>query len=180
MLVEVPLAHLDRPFDYLVDARDDAAAQPGVRVKVRFAGRQVGGFVLARVAESDHTGQLGYLERVVSPEPVLTTEVFELARAVAARYAGTLADVLRLAVPPRHARVEKQGKAGPATDAPVGTPVPAGPGGDDAERPVPPVPPDWSDAERPVPPVPPDWSDAYPAGAAFFKAIREGRPARAV
>ncbi len=180
MLVEVPLAHLDRPFDYLVDARDDAAAQPGVRVKVRFAGRQVGGFVLARVAESDHTGQLGYLERVVSPEPVLTTEVFELARAVADRYAGTLADVLRLAVPPRHARVEKQGKAGPATDAPVGTPVPAGPGGDDAERPVPPVPPDWSDAERPVPPVPPDWSDAYPAGAAFFKAIREGRPARAV
>nr|MDT0526640.1 primosome assembly protein PriA [Streptomyces sp. DSM 41633] len=43
-----------------------------------------------------------------SPEPVLTPEVRRLVDAVAARYAGTRADVLRLAVPPRHARVEKQ------------------------------------------------------------------------
>ena len=66
VLVEVPLAHLDRTFDYLVERGDDLAAQPGVRVKVRFAGRQVGGFVLARVAESEHTGEFGFIERVVS------------------------------------------------------------------------------------------------------------------
>jgi primosomal protein N' (replication factor Y) (superfamily II helicase) len=106
--VDVPLAHLDRPFDYLVSAADAAAAQPGVRVRVRFAGQLVNGFVMERVARSDHDGRLAYVERVVSAEPVLTPEVAGLARVVADRYAGTLADVLRLAVPPRHARVEAQ------------------------------------------------------------------------
>ncbi|GAA3146342.1 hypothetical protein GCM10020001_081910 [Nonomuraea salmonea] len=42
----------------------------------------------------------------MSPERVLTPEIAGLARAVADRYAGTLTDVLRLAVPPRHARAE--------------------------------------------------------------------------
>ena len=50
--VDVPLAHLDRPFDYLVPATLDEAAVPGCRVRVRFAGRLVDGFVLARVDES--------------------------------------------------------------------------------------------------------------------------------
>jgi len=104
--VDVPLAHLDRPFDYLVPERADAQARPGVRVRVRFAGQLVDGYLLDRVDASAHPGRLAYLERVVSAEPVLHPEVAELARAVADRYAGTLADVLRLAVPPRHARAE--------------------------------------------------------------------------
>src|SRR5690606_19008590 len=48
VLVDVPLAHLDRPFDYLVPATMADAAVPGARVKVRFAGQDVDGFVLAR------------------------------------------------------------------------------------------------------------------------------------
>ncbi|KMJ50250.1 primosome assembly protein PriA [Rhodococcoides fascians] len=108
MLPMLPLPHLDREFDYLVpeDASDDA--QPGVRVRVRFAGRLVDGFVLARLAETDHPGRLGWLDRVVSAERVLTPEIAELVSAVADRYAGTRADVLRLAVPARHARVEAE------------------------------------------------------------------------
>ncbi|MBY4038578.1 primosomal protein N' [Rhodococcus fascians] len=108
MLPLLPLPHLDREFDYLVpeDASDDA--QPGVRVRVRFAGRLVDGFVLARLAETDHPGRLGWLDRVVSAERVLTPEIAELVSAVADRYAGTRADVLRLAVPARHARVEAE------------------------------------------------------------------------
>src|SRR4051794_30801235 len=106
--VDVPLAHLDRPFDYLVSATDDEAAQPGVRVKVRFAGQLVGGFLLERVESSEHGGKLAYVDKVVSPEQVLDPEIARLARAVADRYAGNLCDVLRLAVPPRHARVESQ------------------------------------------------------------------------
>ncbi len=104
--VDVPLPHLDRPFDYLVPDDLAGSAVPGTRVRVRFAGRLLDGFVLDRLPESDHQGKLGYLERVVSAEPVLAPEVADLARAVADRYAGVLADVLRLAVPPRHARVE--------------------------------------------------------------------------
>jgi primosomal protein N' (replication factor Y) (superfamily II helicase) len=106
--VDVALAHLDRPFDYCVPEHLDAVAVPGVRLRVRFAGRLVDGFLLERVAESAHTGRLAWVEKVVSPEPVLSAEVATLCRTVADRYAGVLADVLRLAVPPRHARVESE------------------------------------------------------------------------
>ena len=105
-MLSVP--HLDRDFDYLVSAEQSDDAQPGVRVKVRFHGRLVDAFVLERRWETDHEGKLGWLDKVVSPERVLTPEVRRLADAVAARYAGTRADVVRLAVPPRHATVEKQ------------------------------------------------------------------------
>ena len=83
-------------------------AQPGVRVKVRFAGQDVDGFVIERAATTEHTGRLQPLRRVVGAEPVLTPDVAALTGAVAGRYAGTRSDVLRLAVPPRHATVEKQ------------------------------------------------------------------------
>ena len=105
-MLSVP--HLDREFDYLVSAEQSDDAQPGVRVRVRFHGRLVDAFVLERRSDTDHVGKLGWLDRVVSAEPVLTPDVRRLADAVAARYAGTRADVLRLAVPPRHANVEKQ------------------------------------------------------------------------
>ncbi|MGA7050842.1 MAG: primosome assembly protein PriA, partial [Mycobacterium sp.] len=112
-MLSVP--HLDRDFDYLVSAEQSDDAQPGVRVRVRFHGRLVDGFVLERRNDTDHTGKLGWLDRVVSAEPVLTAEIRRLVDAVAARYAGTRPDVLRLAVPARHARVEKE----PATIPPL-------------------------------------------------------------
>ncbi len=106
--VDVALAHLDRLFDYAVPEHLDAAAGIGVRVRVRFAGRLVDGFVLERVAASEHSGRLAWLEKVVSTEQALPPEIAALCRAVADRYGGVLADVLRLAVPPRHARVEAE------------------------------------------------------------------------
>ncbi|HEY1573503.1 MAG TPA: primosomal protein N' [Pseudonocardiaceae bacterium] len=121
--VDVPLAHLDRPFDYRVPEQLDADAVPGCRVRVRFAGQLVDGYLLARVAESDHKGTLAFLEKVVSPEPVLSPESIAFARAVADRYAGTLVDVLRLAVPPRHARVEQQPSPEPAMKPPAPDPA---------------------------------------------------------
>lgn len=119
-MLSVP--HLDREFDYLVSAEQSDDAQPGVRVRVRFHGRLVDGFVLERRNDTDHAGKLGCLDRVVSPEPVLTAETRRLVDAVAARYAGTRPDVLRLAVPVRHARVERETAAapsGPVRAAPV-------------------------------------------------------------
>ena len=123
VLVDVPLAHLDRPFDYAVPAPMADEVRPGVRVKVRFAGQDVDGFVVERSETTDHTGALVPLRRLVSAEPVLTPEVAALTQAIANRYAGTRSDVLRLAVPPRHATTEKEPSAqappyavaGPAT-----------------------------------------------------------------
>jgi len=113
VLVDVPLAHLDRPFDYLVPDTLADDAVPGARVKVRFAGQDVDGFVLARAAESAHPGRLMPLRRVVSPEPVLTAEIAALTGEIAARWAGTRSDVLRLAVPPRHATTERKPSPNP-------------------------------------------------------------------
>ncbi len=118
-MLSVP--HLDREFDYLVAAEQSDDAQPGVRVRVRFHGRLVDAFVLERRSDTDHVGKLGWLDRVVSPEPVLTPDVRRLVDAVAARYAGTRADVLRLAVPPRHARVERE--VSDLRDKPVIAPI---------------------------------------------------------
>lgn len=118
-MLSVP--HLDREFDYLVTAEQSDDAQPGVRVRVRFHGRLVDAFLLERRSDTDHVGKLGWLDRVISSERVLTPDIRRLADAVAARYAGTRADVLRLAIPPRHASVEKQVMPDPpaATARPV-------------------------------------------------------------
>ncbi|HAP90421.1 MAG TPA: primosomal protein N', partial [Arthrobacter bacterium] len=108
VLVETPLPHLDRPFDYSVPAELDEAAQAGVRVKVRFNGQELSGFIIERTAESDAGHTLVPLQKVISPVAVLTPPVRDLVSAVAARYAGTVSDVLRVAVPPRVARLEKE------------------------------------------------------------------------
>lgn len=157
IVVDTPLPHLDRPFDYLVPAEMDAEAVPGCRVRVRFAGQLADGYLLERLAESEHGGRLSFLERVISPEPVLTPEIARLARAVADRYAGTLPDVLRLAVPPRHARVEAEART-PVRRADLPAPA-AAPAGKDAHA--------------------GPW-EAYPAGASFLEALAEGRAPRAV
>ncbi len=147
--VDISLAHLDRPFDYLVPAGMAEAAVPGCRVRVRFAGQLVDGYLLERRQTSEHQGKLARLERVTSPEPVLTPEIFDLARAVANRYAGTLADVLRLAIPPRHATAElKTPRERPAADAAAPRPEPG------------------------------SWL-RYPAGRAFLAGLADGRPVRA-
>lgn len=104
--VMVSPIHLDRPFDYLVPDRLADEALPGCRVRLRFAGRLVDGFVLSREPRSDHQGRLLPIERVSGPV-VVTPAVLTLARSVADRYCGTLAEILRTAIPPRHARTER-------------------------------------------------------------------------
>lgn len=135
-------AHLDRDFDYLIPPEYDAVARPGVRVRIRFAGRLVDGYLLARLDRSEHQGTLRPLERVVSPERVLTPEIERLVRAVAARYAGTRADVLRLAIPPRHARAEGKPVAAADVESPLRQP--------DSPDTAAPAPPPAADAESPV------------------------------
>ena len=197
--VDVSLAHLDRPFDYLVPESMSQAAVPGCRVRVRFAGRQVDGFVLDRRAASEHGGTLTPLTRVVSAESVLAPEVARLAELVAERYAGTTADVLRLAVPPRHARTEREAtglRAPPdgrdQTAESLGSPANSA-GGAAASSAG-----DWGAGGAAGTDDPasgaagassmsgvgaaagiPEW-DVYPRGPAFIAALRRGRSPRAV
>lgn len=135
VVVNKGVLHLDQYFDYAVPEELDEAAQPGVRVRVRFGagahqvregrregGRLIDGFLVERRAESDYSGPLAALAGVVSPEPVLSPGLLALARAVADRYAGSLADVLQLAVPPRSARAES--RPSPPPQPPPPTPEP--------------------------------------------------------
>ena len=113
VLVDVPLAHLDRPFDYLVPGHDGRRRpSPGARVKVRFAGQDVDGFVVARAA-TQRPRAAGWRRCAgwSAPSRCCRPRSPRSARAVAARYAGTRSDVLRLAVPPRHATTEKRAVA---------------------------------------------------------------------
>jgi primosomal protein N' (replication factor Y) len=109
--IDQPLPQLDRLFDYRVPEDMAGQVRPGCRVKVRFGRRKVSGYVIALKPSTDFEGKLLWISELVSPEPVVTPEVARLARAVADRYAGTLADVLRLAVPERRVRVEAEPRA---------------------------------------------------------------------
>ncbi|MHA7223201.1 primosomal protein N' [Arthrobacter sp. RHLT1-20] len=162
--LESSLPHLDRAFDYSVPASLDASAQPGVRVKVKFNGQELAGYLVERAAESDAGHDLVPLHQVISPVPVLTAAVAELAGRVASRYAGTLSDVLRVAVPPRMARLEKElapdGQLDPALFA------------DD-------TPDDGAGAGIPAGLEASSWSD-YRNGPAFLQHLGAGESPRAV
>src|SRR5437016_6287593 len=54
--VDVSLPHLDRPFDYLVPEALADQVRPGSRVRVRFSGHLVDGYVLERLHASEHEG----------------------------------------------------------------------------------------------------------------------------
>ena len=150
--VELHQPHLDKVFDYLVPAAMDAAAVPGVRVSVDVAGLRASGFVVARDSASSTGGRLRPLRRVVSALPVLTGEVYGLARRVALSCAASVSDVLALAVPQRHARAEKAHLAGEAPEL----------------------------LELPEAGAEPGPWTAYRGGAAFIRRIAAGEGPRAV
>ncbi|MHA2789054.1 primosomal protein N' [Corynebacterium sp. S7] len=101
------LPQLDRTFDYLVQDDDLETAQPGVRVRVRFGGHLVDAFVIERAATSEYEGTLRYIERVISPDVVYPKRIQKLVDSLAERYAGVRSDILRAAIPARHAGAEK-------------------------------------------------------------------------
>ena len=101
------LAHLDREFDYLVSEADSASVRPGVKVRIRFAGRLVDALVLERASTSTHEGKLRFIERVISPEVVAPRELRLLIDALANRYSATRSDLYRAAIPARHAKAEE-------------------------------------------------------------------------
>ena len=148
--VEMPQPHMDRVFDYLIPAKLDEKAVVGARVMVDVGQRQVPGFIIDRSSRTNTGGKLRALRRVVSPLPVLTAEIYQLSTRIAARQAAAVSDVLRLAVPQRHARAEAEFLA---TDFLGNSPC--------------------------APPEPGLWA-AYRGGPAFITRLREGKGPRAV
>lgn len=107
--VDSTLPQVDRTFDYRVPAELSEDAVPGARVRVLFNGHEMTGYIEERTATTDWTRtSLLPLKSVLSRVPSVAPEIFELAEALADRYASTVANVLRLAVPPRIAALDKK------------------------------------------------------------------------
>ena len=107
--VDSTLPQVDRTFDYRVPAELSEDAVPGARVRVLFNGHEMTGYIEERTATTDWTRtSLLPLKSVLSRVPSVAPEIFVLAEALADRYASTVANVLRLAVPPRIAALDKK------------------------------------------------------------------------
>lgn len=107
--VDSTLPQVDRTFDYRVPAELSEDAVPGARVRVLFNGHELTGYIEERSATTDWTRtSLLPLKSVLSRVPSVAPEIFALAEALADRYASTVANVLRLAVPPRIAALDKK------------------------------------------------------------------------
>ena len=107
--VDSTLPQVDRTFDYRVPAELSEDAVPGARVRVLFNGHELTGYIEERAATTDWTRtSLLPLKSVLSCVPSVAPEIFALAEALADRYASTVANVLRLAVPPRVAALDKK------------------------------------------------------------------------
>ena len=109
VVLDVQATHLGQTFDYLVDADQDEHAQPGVLVIARFGGQRVNGIIWGRAAVSDvPMSSMRYLERVVSPNVLVPASLRDDITRIADAYGGTRANIIRFAVPPRVAKVERE------------------------------------------------------------------------
>lgn len=109
VVLDVQATHLGQTFDYLVEERQSEAARPGALVRVRFGGRRVNGVIWGRTASSTTApSALRYLERVLGSRIVVPQELRDDITLIANAYGGTRANIVRMAVPPRVARIEQE------------------------------------------------------------------------
>lgn len=110
VVVDVAPLHLDRPFDYRVP--EGATLAVGQRVRVVFAGRRRTAWVLDVVDRSEvDPSKLRELSQIQGEVRWFDEHHLRLYRWVADRYGAPLAAVLRHALPPRVAAVERTGAA---------------------------------------------------------------------
>lgn len=118
VLLDSALPQLDHLFDYAVpvDLADDLRVGQRVRVPFRSQNRRSHGYVIGFSDRSDFGGELQPIADIVGPVSALTPKLWRVARAVADRAGGSASDILRLALPQRMVRAEKQHLAGTAPD----------------------------------------------------------------
>ena len=105
--VDNGIYHLDSSYDYLIPQSLSENVSVGVCIEVPFNGRTVEAIVLERLPES-HSSKLKYILKVISPIAVATPSTLSLIAAVSKRWAAHPYDVIRSAIPPRAASVEKE------------------------------------------------------------------------
>ncbi|MBL3687224.1 hypothetical protein D3248_09740 [Leucobacter zeae] len=119
VLLDSALPQLDHLFDYAVPAELATELRVGQRVRVPFRSkdRKSFGYVIEFAERSDFGGELAPIADIVTRVPMLAPDIWRLARAVADRAGGSAGDILRLAIPTRQVRVEKQHLAAAGAEA---------------------------------------------------------------
>ena len=105
--VDSGVYHLDSEFDYAIPTSLDSVIEIGVRIVVPFGNRECEAIVLSRGVIENQAG-LKQIIKVLSAFPVATTESLRLIAEVSKRWAAHPYDVLRSAIPPRSAAVDKE------------------------------------------------------------------------
>jgi len=105
--VDTGVFHLDSLYDYKIPERLSALIQVGVRVQLPFGSREVEGIVIERVAAPERAGELKSITKVLSPHPIATRQSLQLIDLAAKKYACNPWDLIRSAIAPRVASVDK-------------------------------------------------------------------------
>ena len=105
--VDTGVFHLDQLYDYLIPEKFSELIQVGIRVQLPFGNRETEGIIVQRVSAPERAGDLKSISKVLSPIPIATDQSLSLIDAVAAHYACNSWDVIRSAIPPRVASVDK-------------------------------------------------------------------------
>ncbi|MDO4670324.1 MAG: primosomal protein N' [Aerococcus sp.] len=83
VIVDVPTQQTDCPFDYAIPTAMQGRIALGMRVEVPFGVRQVQGFVVSLMTESEFSGEVKSLTRLLDETPVLTPELLQLSQTMA-------------------------------------------------------------------------------------------------
>lgn len=105
--VDTGVFHLANVFDYLVPEDISELVQPGVFVRVLFGPNERSGYVVSRNPSELVLTKLKPISNLISPIPLLTSELIEIIELTCDRYACKPWDVIRSAIPMRMAGAEK-------------------------------------------------------------------------
>ena len=105
--VDNSLPHLDHTFSYLVPGNLNDQVKVGSLVLVPFNGQELSALVIAR-SSAEGVSNLKSISSHPAPLPLVSQEIISLIGAVAKRYAAHPYDIIRSAVPPRVAAVDKE------------------------------------------------------------------------
>lgn len=124
--VDTGVFHLDQLYEYIVPEKLSDTAIVGVRVQLPFGGRETEGIITSRITHPDRAGVLKPITKVLSPHAVATGSTLKLFERAAKFYCCNPWDLIRSAIPPRVASVDKSLPivvAPPASNGAAATPI---------------------------------------------------------
>lgn len=107
VLADVPFLHTDHSYDYSIPERFQSVVQVGMRVRVKFGGRNVLGYVVETREATEHKAA-GEIFEVLDVFPVVKPDIQRFCTELARRYLTAQSQVLNFAIPSSAKRVNQR------------------------------------------------------------------------